>query len=143
MATGTVSSTISDQLDKIESNLPTIPAKMMRLQRTMAGVAVGAVQALAGSTKDVIDIARVGGKTVTGQARAARKDVSRSARLGAKAVVGQHVPLPARHVPLPARHVRPPSASPTRASWAPVPSRARRAPRVVGLPAPLETGWSG
>ncbi len=89
MATSTISSTISDQLDKIESNLPTIPAKVMRLQRTIAGVAFGAAQALAGSTKDVIDIARVGGKTVTGQARAARQDVSRSARFGANAVVGQ------------------------------------------------------
>ena len=93
MSTATINSAITNQLDRIESNLPAIPARIMRLQRTVAGVTidrtVSAVQAVAGSTKHVAGAARVSGRTVTGQARSAREDVSKSARTGVNTVIGQ------------------------------------------------------
>lgn len=93
MSTATINTAITNQLDRIESNLPAIPARIMRLQRTVAGVTidrtVSAVQAVAGSTKHVAGAARVSGRTVTGQARSASEDVSKSARTGVNTVIGQ------------------------------------------------------
>lgn len=93
MSTATINTAITNQLDRIESNLPAIPARIMRLQRTVAGVTidrtVSAVQAVAGSTKHVASAARVSGRTVTGQARSAGEDVSKSARTGVNTVIGQ------------------------------------------------------
>lgn len=93
MSTATINTAITNQLDRIESNLPAIPARIMRLQRTVAGVTIDrtitAVQAVAGSTKHVAGAARVSGRTVTGQARSAREDVSKSARTGVNTVIGQ------------------------------------------------------
>ena len=93
MFTATINTAITNQLDRIESNLPAIPARIMRLQRTVAGVTidrtVSMVQAVAGSTKHVADATRVSGRTVSGQARAASEDVSKSARTGVNTVIGQ------------------------------------------------------
>ena len=83
----------NDQLDRLEASLPPIPARILRLQRSLADAACerisAVVSAVAGSTKQFLDTARVSGKTVTGQARAAGDDVLTTARTGARTVAGQ------------------------------------------------------
>ena len=85
--------TITERLDRLETNLPAVPARIVRLQRTLAGACydrtAAVVTAVADSTKNFLDTARVSGKTVTGQARAAADDVASSARTGARRVTGQ------------------------------------------------------
>lgn len=84
---------LTQQLDKLEANLPAVSARLVRLQRTLAGAAydttAAVVTAVAGSTKQFLDVAKVSGKTVTGQARAAGDDVLTTARTGARTVAGQ------------------------------------------------------
>lgn len=84
---------LTTQLDRFEANLPPLPARVFRLQRTLTGAAVcgvvGVVTRVGASTATLIDIARVSGKTVTGQARAAGEDVLTTARTGARTVRGQ------------------------------------------------------
>ena len=84
---------ITERLDQLEANLPAVPARVVRLQRTLAGFwydrTAAVVNAFAGSTKTFLDTARVSGKTVTGQAKAAGEDVISSARTGARTVSGQ------------------------------------------------------
>ncbi len=93
MATPTLTGTITDQLDRLESNLPAVPARIVHLQRALASAAYdrtsSVVQALSESTKAFLDTARVSGKTVTGQARAAGEQVVDTARTSAKTVAGQ------------------------------------------------------
>ena len=85
--------TITDRLDQLEANLPAVPARIVRLQRSLAGAwydqTAAIVNAFAGSTKSFLDTTRTSGKTVTGQARAAVEDVASSARTGARTVTGQ------------------------------------------------------
>ena len=85
--------TLTEQLDKLEANLPAVSARVLRLQRTLAGAAfdrtAAVVTTVAGSTKTFLEQARTSGKTVTGQARAAGGDVLTTTRTGVKAVAGQ------------------------------------------------------
>ncbi len=85
--------TITERLDQLEANLPAIPARVVRLQRSLAGAwydqTAAVVTAFAGSTKNFLITTRTSGKTVTGQARAAAEDVASSARTGARTVSGQ------------------------------------------------------
>jgi hypothetical protein len=85
--------TITDRLDQLEANLPAVPARIVRLQRTLAGAwydqTAAVVSAFADSTKSFLSTTRDSGKTVTGQARAAAEDVASSARTGARTVSGQ------------------------------------------------------
>ena len=84
---------ITERLDQLEANLPAVPARIVNLQRTLAGFwydrTAAVVGAFAGSTKTFFDTARVSGKTVSGQARAAAEDVAASAKTGARTVTGQ------------------------------------------------------
>jgi hypothetical protein len=84
---------VTENLDRLESALPPIPARVLRLQRTVAGAICDRFSAVTGAVGDssntVVDSARVSGKVVTGQARAAGSDVVTSARRGARTVAGQ------------------------------------------------------
>ncbi|MET0144496.1 MAG: Rho termination factor N-terminal domain-containing protein [Ilumatobacteraceae bacterium] len=84
---------ITTRLDEFEATLPAIPARVVRFQRAFAGAAydrtAAVVTSVAGSTKAFLDTARISGKTVTGQARAAGDDVLTTTRTGAKTVLGQ------------------------------------------------------
>ena len=70
-----------------------MPARVVRLQRAIAGAAcdqtAAVATAVATSARTVLDAARISGRTVTGQARAAADDVVSSARGGARQVTGQ------------------------------------------------------
>jgi len=89
----TLATNFTAGLDRVEQALPTVPARLFRLQRTLTGTTydryVWTVKAVTGSTKAVLDVARVSGKTVTGQTRAATEDVTKAARTGVNTVVGQ------------------------------------------------------
>ena len=89
----TISVNFTAGLDRVEHALPTIPARLFRLQRTIAGTtydrSVSTFKAVTDSTKAVLDVARVSGKTVTGQTRAATEDVAKATRTGVNTVVGQ------------------------------------------------------
>lgn len=84
---------LSGRLDEIEARLPTIPARVMRLQRTVAGAVYDqsaiALNAVIESVKVSLKTARDAGATVVGQARAAGDDVLTSARTGVATVAGQ------------------------------------------------------
>ena len=118
--------TLTEQLDKLEANLPTVSARVLRLQRTLAGAAydrtAAIVTTVAENTKAFLDTARISGKTVTGQARAAGGDVRRPApdqdRPAGRAADSDR----AARSPRPAGH-RPPATSPRRPAPAPAPSR--------------------
>ena len=84
---------ITERLDELEANLPAVPARVVRLQRAIAGAAcdqtAAVMTAVATSTRTVLAATRTSGRTVTGQARAAADDVVSSARGGARQVTGQ------------------------------------------------------
>ena len=84
---------INSRLDELEARLPTVPARIVKFQRTLAAANCertnAAFTALADSTKAILQAARTSGATVTGQARAAADDVVQSARTGAATVTGQ------------------------------------------------------
>jgi hypothetical protein len=84
---------ITSRLDDIEARLPAIPARIFKLQRTVAAAnydrTVAVFDAFAGSTKSFLGTARTSGKTVTGQARAAAEDVVSTVRTGVNTVAGQ------------------------------------------------------
>ena len=84
---------LTERLDALESSLPAIPARIVRLQRVIAGTCYDRYAAffgaLAGSTTSFLETARTSGKTVTGQARAAVGDVATTVATGAKTVSGQ------------------------------------------------------
>jgi hypothetical protein len=86
---------LTERLDALESSLPAIPARILRLQRTIAGTTYDRYAAFFGALADSItsflETARVSGKTVTGQARAAAGDVATTVSTGAKTVGGQAV----------------------------------------------------
>jgi len=85
--------TLTNQLDRIEERLPSIPARIMRLQRTVAGATYDqfneAMQTVVGASRTVIDTARISGRTVSGQTRAAGTEVLATAKRNANQVVGQ------------------------------------------------------
>jgi hypothetical protein len=84
---------INARLDDLESRLPTVPARILKLQRALAAANCertrGAFSAIADSTKSFLDTARTSGKTVTGQARAAAGDVAATVRTNVNTVTGQ------------------------------------------------------
>lgn len=85
--------TLTATLDTLEARLPTVPSRILRLQRTLAGAACDrtttVVTTVTDTTRSFLDSARTSGKTVTGQARAAADDVMTTARTGIKTVAGQ------------------------------------------------------
>lgn len=85
--------TLTTQLDRLENSLPSVPARVVRLQRVVvAGTydqLTEAVQTLVGATRTMLGTARISGRTVTGQARAAGSDVLATARRDANQVIGQ------------------------------------------------------
>jgi hypothetical protein len=84
---------VTENLDRIEAALPPVPARVLRLQRAIAGTLcdrLGAVTgAMTDSTKNFVETARLSGKTVTGQTRAAGADVLGTATTGARQVADQ------------------------------------------------------
>jgi hypothetical protein len=84
---------LTSRLDQLEARLPTIPARIVKLQRAIAAAnydrTVATFNALTGSTASFLDTARTSSRTVTGQARAATGDVVSTLRIGAKTVAGQ------------------------------------------------------
>ena len=71
---------ITERLDALEANLPTIPAKVFHFQR-----------AVAESYKSFFDTALTSSKTVTGQARAAGEQLVATLTNSIKTVAGQSV----------------------------------------------------
>ena len=84
---------ITAGLDRLEAALPTVPARVLRLQRTAASAYCERTSAfwsgVGDATKSFLGTARVSGKTVVGQARAAATDVADTTRTGAATVAGQ------------------------------------------------------
>lgn len=84
---------LTARLDRFEENLPTVPARIVRLQRTVAGVAydqIGfGVQTVVDALRNILSSAQVAGRTVTGQSRAAGTDIVANAKRNANQVVGQ------------------------------------------------------
>lgn len=80
-------------LDKLEAALPTIPSKVLHLQRAMTNAYVERTTEfwtnVADQTKGLVQAVRTGTNTVTGQARAAFGDVAKTAQTGSATVVGQ------------------------------------------------------
>jgi hypothetical protein len=89
----TITAGVTDGLDRLEAALPTVPARVLRLQRTAASAYCERTAAfwsgVGDATKSFVDTARVSGKTVVGQARAAATDVAETTRTGAATVAGQ------------------------------------------------------
>ena len=92
-STDEINASINARLDDLEARLPSIPARILKLQRSIAASncerANAAFSSLADSTKAFFETARNSGKTVTGQARAAAGDVVSSVRTGVNTVAGQ------------------------------------------------------
>jgi hypothetical protein len=84
---------LTNRLDALESRLPTIPARIVKLQRTLAAAywdrTVATLDAVTGSAGSFLTTARNSGKTVTGQARAASRDVATAVRTNVNTVTGQ------------------------------------------------------
>ena len=82
---------ITERLDTLEANLPTIPAKVLHFQRTLAGKTyenyTAAVGAVTDSYKSFLDTAFASGKSVTSQAVAQGKKVSKAAQAEATDLV--------------------------------------------------------
>jgi hypothetical protein len=80
-------------LDKLEESLPTIPARVLHLQRAVANAYYERTtefwMTVATQTKDFADTVRTGANTVTGQAKAAFADFAKTAQTGADTVAGQ------------------------------------------------------
>ena len=91
--TDTVTAQINDQLDKLEANLPAVPARVVRLQRAVATKTyertVDFWSAVSESTRNFFETTRLSGRTVVGQAKAAGDQVATATRTGAKTVAGQ------------------------------------------------------
>lgn len=80
-------------LDKLEASLPTVPARVLHLQRAVANAYYERTNELwttvATQSKDVAQAVRAGTNTVIGQARAAVTDVAKTARTNVSTVAGQ------------------------------------------------------
>jgi hypothetical protein len=86
---------ITERLDALEANLPTIPAKVLHFQRAVAAKTYDnyttAMGAVAESYRSFFDTAMTSRKTVTGQARAAGEQLVATFTNGIKTVAGQTV----------------------------------------------------
>jgi hypothetical protein len=84
---------LTDTLDRIETRLPLIPRRVLRLQRSVlgAGMSVGRsiFSALASSSDRVGSSARSGIKTVAGQARAEAEQTSDVTKTEASSALGR------------------------------------------------------
>lgn len=84
---------VTDRLDQFESDLPRLPANVVRLNRALVSLAersVGTVAgAVGGSVSAVVSVGSQAVRTVTGQARRGALDTARSAEVGARTVAGQ------------------------------------------------------
>jgi hypothetical protein len=84
---------VTERLDEFEAKLPSIPARVLRLQREIASTTIDrtatVVSAVATSMRTVFDTALISRRTVTGQARAAADQVVSTTRLGSRQVAGQ------------------------------------------------------
>lgn len=84
---------INAGLDKLEAALPTVPARVLHLQRAVANAYYERTtefwMTVATQTKDFAEAVRTGANTVTGQAKAALGDFAKTAQTGANTVVGQ------------------------------------------------------
>lgn len=93
MPSNTITDTINQQLDKIENNLPAFPARVFHLQRSLTNAwfdrTSSVINAVSESTRNLFDVSRQSGRTVTGQARSAAGQVADTARTGARTVSGQ------------------------------------------------------
>jgi len=91
--TDTVAHQITVNLDRLESNLPALPARVLRLQRAVAARTfdntTSVVNAVAESTRNFFETTRLSGRTVAGQARAAGDQVANATRTGVRTVTGQ------------------------------------------------------
>ena len=91
--TDTMTAQINEQLDKLEANLPTVPARVVRLQRAVATKTyertVDFWSAVSESTRNFFETTRLSGRTVVGQAKAAGDQVATATRTGAPTVTGQ------------------------------------------------------
>lgn len=85
--------TLTTQLDRLENTLPAVPARVLRLQRTLVGgaynQATDALDTVLDATRRFLDTTRISGRTVTGQTRAAGSDLLAAAQRNAAQVVGQ------------------------------------------------------
>ena len=85
--------TLTTQLDRLEDTLPPLPARFVRLHRVVAGSTYDqmttAMQTVVDATRSFLDTARISGRTVTGQTRAAGSEVVKTARRNTNQVVGQ------------------------------------------------------
>ena len=75
--------TFTDQLDQLEARLPAVPARLVHLQRTLAGATydqvTSSVATVAAATRAFLGTTKTAGKTVAGQATAQGRQVARSA----------------------------------------------------------------
>ena len=85
--------TFTAQLDRLEDALPELPGRIVRLQRAVAGATYDqltvATSPVVEATRSLLTTARISGRTVTGQTRAAGTDVVVTAKRNANQVVGQ------------------------------------------------------
>jgi hypothetical protein len=84
---------LTAQLDRLEDSLPKLPARIVRLQRAVAGATydqlTGATSMIVEATRSVLSTAQTSGRTVVGQTRAAGTDLAGTARRNTNQVVGQ------------------------------------------------------
>src|SRR3954451_9513184 len=87
--------TITERLDTFKASLPTIPARVLHLQRAVAGKTydnyAAAFGAVAESYRSFFDTALTSSRTVTGQARAAGEQLVATFTTGVRNVAGQTV----------------------------------------------------
>ena len=87
------SAELSTRLDAFESRLPVLSARVLRLQRMVAGATYDrtteALEAVAGSVKAILTAARNSGAAVVDQTRAATEDVVAAVHTGITGVAGQ------------------------------------------------------
>lgn len=84
---------IISTLDKIESNLPSVPRRLFQLNRAVATAGCTALssvaEAFSSATQSVSSRASTGARTVTGQAESVADRIQTTAQHGVREVVGQ------------------------------------------------------
>jgi hypothetical protein len=85
--------TLTAQLDRLEEALPNLSGRIFRLQRAVAGATydqlTDATSTVVDATRRFLSTARISGRTVAGQTRAAGADFVDTARRNTNQVVGQ------------------------------------------------------
>jgi hypothetical protein len=92
-ASDTTLDSLTSRLDDLETSLPTVPAKVIRVTRATArrlnDVVESTVSAIADQVSAITSSTTTSASTTLGQARAQANAVSKSAVRGAKTTVGQ------------------------------------------------------